>query len=312
MSAGFFGLQTTVAKSVRISGIGVHSGKPATITLKPAEADHGIVFERYEGGKRISSFKAVSDNVGPTALCTVLGEHPGEWIATIEHVMAALYAFGVDNLLIAVEGAEMPIMDGSSRVFVEALDEVGIVTLPEKRSYLKVTKTVRVENGAGWAEFTPYEGTRFEVEIDFDTAVIGRQKWAGDMTADTFRKELSGARTFGFMRDVEPMWARGFALGSSLENSVVISDDDRVINPEGLRYEQEFVRHKTLDAVGDLAMMGMRFAGSFRSYRGGHALNAAAVRALFETAGACVIVSPRGALPFRLRQEDMVAAGPVS
>ncbi|PRX11678.1 UNVERIFIED_ORG: UDP-3-O-[3-hydroxymyristoyl] N-acetylglucosamine deacetylase [Martelella mediterranea] len=312
MSAGFFGLQTTVAKPVTVSGIGVHSGKPATMTFRPADADHGIVFERYADGRRISAFKAVSDNVGPTALCTVLGEHPGEWIATIEHVMAALYAFGVDNLLITVDNAEVPIMDGSSRMFVDALDQTGIVTLPEKRSYLKVMKPVRVENGAGWAEFLPYEGTRFEVEIDFDTAVIGRQKWSGDMTAATFRKELSGARTFGFMRDVEPMWARGFALGSSLENSVVISDDDRVINAGGLRYEQEFVRHKTLDAVGDLAMMGMPFAGCFRSYRGGHALNAQAVRALFDTAGACVIVSPRGALPFRLRQDDVVAAGPVS
>ena len=274
MSSRFFGLQTTISKSVKISGIGVHSGKPATIDIEPAEADHGIVFERVESGRRVSSFKAVSDNVGPTALCTVLGEHPGEWVATIEHLMAAIYALGVDNLKIVVDSGEMPIMDGSSRVFVDALDEAGIVTLSEKRSYLRVVKTVRVENGAGWAEFGPYEGTHFDVEIDFDTPVIGRQKWRGDMTAETFRRELSGARTFGFMRDVEPMWARGFALGSSLENSVVIADDDRVINPEGLRYEHEFVRHKTLDAVGDLAMMGMRFAGSFRSYRGGHALNA--------------------------------------
>ncbi|AQZ51809.1 MULTISPECIES: UDP-3-O-acyl-N-acetylglucosamine deacetylase [Martelella] len=312
MSTGIFGLQTTISNSVRISGIGVHSGKPATIVLQPGEADQGILFERYENGKRISSFKAVADNVGPTALCTVLGTHPGEWIATIEHLMAAIYALGIDNLVISVDGAEMPIMDGSSRVFVDALDEVGIVKLSKQRSYIKVAKTVRVESGAGWAEFSPYDGTRFDVEIDFETPVIGRQKWAGDMNADTFRKELSGARTFGFMRDVEPMWARGFALGSSLENSVVIADDDRVINAEGLRYENEFVRHKTLDAVGDLAMMGMRFAGAFRSYRGGHALNAAAVRKLFETPGAAVIVSPRGALPFRLRQEGVVAAGPAS
>ncbi|AJY47170.1 UDP-3-O-acyl-N-acetylglucosamine deacetylase [Martelella endophytica] len=312
MSAGYFGLQTTIAGTVRTAGIGVHSGKPVSMELQPAAADHGIVFERYENGRLIASYKAVSDNVGPTALCTVLGDNPARWVATIEHVMAALYALGVDNLTVTIDGPEVPIMDGSSRVFVEAIDEVGIVTLSEKRSFIRVTKPVRVENGSGWAEFSPYEGTLFDVEIDFDTPVIGRQKWRGDMTAETFRRELSGARTFGFMRDVEPMWARGFALGSSLENSVVISDDNRVINPEGLRYEKEFVRHKTLDAVGDLAMMGMRFAGAFRSYRGGHALNAAAVRALFETAGACVVVSPRGALPFRLRQEEAILAGPVS
>ena len=179
MSTGIFGLQTTISNSVRISGIGVHSGKPATIVLQPGEADQGILFERYENGKRISSFKAVADNVGPTALCTVLGTHPGEWIATIEHLMAAIYALGIDNLVISVDGAEMPIMDGSSRVFVDALDEVGIVKLSRQRSYIKVAKTVRVESGAGWAEFSPYDGTRFDVEIDFETPVIGRQKWAG-------------------------------------------------------------------------------------------------------------------------------------
>lgn len=312
MLAGFFGAQTTISKAVRVEGIGVHSGEPVAIVMQPAEADTGIVFERFHNGKKLSSFQAVSDNVGPTALCTVLGEHPGEWIATIEHVMAALYAMGVDNMTIAVEGSEMPIMDGSSRVFVDALDDAGIVHLAEKRGFLRVLKTVRVESGAGWAEFSPYDGTRFEVEIDFDASVIGRQKWAGDMNARTFREELSSARTFGFMRDVEPLWARGFALGSSLENSVVISDDNRVINPEGLRFEDEFARHKTLDAVGDLAMMGMRFAGCFRSYRGGHALNAKAVRALLETAGASMVVSPRESVPFSKLRENVRYAGIVS
>ncbi|TCT43159.1 UDP-3-O-acyl-N-acetylglucosamine deacetylase [Martelella mediterranea] len=312
MLAGFFGLQTTISSTVRVEGIGVHSGRPAAITFQPAEANTGIVFERYQDGQRISAYKAVTENVGPTALCTVLGDRPETWVATVEHVMAALYAYGIDNVVIAVEGGEMPIMDGSSRVFVNALEDAGIVKLTEKRGYLRVMKTVRVESGAGWAEFSPFDGMRFDVEIDFDTPVIGRQRWAGNMSGEVFRDELAGARTFGFMRDVEQVWARGFALGSSLENSVVISDDDRVINPEGLRFKDEFARHKTLDAVGDVAMMGMRFAGCFRSYRGGHALNAKAVQALFETPGACVVTTPRDTISGFKRREDAVAAEAVS
>ncbi|WP_176084140.1 UDP-3-O-acyl-N-acetylglucosamine deacetylase [Martelella sp. HB161492] len=292
MPTAFVGQQTTITHSMRVEGIGVHSGKPVAITFHPSIAGAGIVFERLRDGRVVSAYEAISENVGPTDLCTVLGSRPDEWIATIEHVMAAVYALGVDNLRIAVEGGEMPIMDGSSRVFVNALKDAGIVKLAERRGYIRVLKTVRVEKGAGWAEFSPYDGTHFDVEIDFDSPAIGRQKWQGNMTPETFRRELASARTFGFMRDVEPMWAQGFALGSSLENSVVISDDDKVINPEGLRFVDEFVRHKTLDAVGDLAMMGSRFAGAFRSYRGGHKLNAMAVRALLETPGACVFVAP--------------------
>ena len=141
-------------------------------------------------------------------------------------------------------------------------------------------KDVRVDNGASWATFTPHDKVRFEVEIDFPTPTIGRQAWSGDMTPQTFRSRIMRARTFGFMRDVERLWAAGFALGSSLENSVVIDDDDKVVNPEGLRYEEEFVAHKTLDAVGDLALAGAPILGTFRSHKGGHAMNALALKAL--------------------------------
>ncbi len=182
-------------------------------------------------------------------------------------------------------------MDGSSEVFMDAIEQVGTVNLGVKRRYIRVTKPVRIESGASWSEFRPYDGTRFEVEIDFDSKLIGRQKWEGDLTADTFKRELSRARTFGFMRDVERLWAAGFALGSSLENSVVISDDDTVINVEGLRYEKdEFVRHKTLDAVGDLALAGAQFIGCYRSYRGGHKMNANALKALLSDPTAYEVV----------------------
>jgi UDP-3-O-[3-hydroxymyristoyl] N-acetylglucosamine deacetylase len=153
-----------------------------------------------------------------------------------------------------------------------------------------VVKPIRIEKGGSWAEFLPYSGTRFEVEIDFESPAIGRQLFAGDITADAFKRDISRARTFGFMKDVERLWAAGYALGSSLENSVVIGDDDRVINMEGLRYEDEFVRHKTLDAMGDLALAGARFIGCFRSYRGGHKMNATALRRLLSDRSAFEIV----------------------
>lgn len=166
---------------------------------------------------------------------------------------------------------------------------------------------MRVEAGASWAEFSPYDGTRFEVEIDFDCPLIGRQSWKGDLTPGTFRNELSRARTFGFMRDVEKLWAAGFALGSSLENSVVISDDNTVINVEGLRYAgDEFVRHKTLDAVGDLALAGAQFIGCYRSYRGGHKMNAHALKALLSDRTAYEVVeaaAPRS----RPGQRELIA-----
>lgn len=291
MAIALLGFQTTIAASLTLTGIGVHSGREVSITLQPAEAGTGIVFVRQHDDGSTSEYRAVSAHVGNTDLCTVLGTNPARSVATIEHVMAAFYALGLDNVVVEVDGAEMPIMDGSSEVFIDAIEQVGITNLGVKRRYIRVTKPVRIEAGASWSEFRPYDGTRFEVEIDFDSKLIGRQTWEGDLTAETFKTELSRARTFGFMRDVERLWAAGFALGSSLENSVVISDDDTVINVEGLRYEKdEFVRHKTLDAVGDLALAGAQFIGCYRSYRGGHKMNANALKALLSDPTAYEVV----------------------
>jgi UDP-3-O-[3-hydroxymyristoyl] N-acetylglucosamine deacetylase len=221
--------------------------------------------------------------------------------------MAAIYAMGLDNLIVEVDGPEAPIMDGSSAPFIEAIESVGIKNLGVKRRYIRVTKPVRIDSGASWAEFRPYDGTRFEVDIDFDTPLIGRQSWKGDLTAETFKNELSRARTFGFMRDVERLWAAGYALGSSLENSVVISDDNSVINMEGLRYaKDEFVRHKTLDAVGDLALAGAQFIGCYRSYRGGHKVNANALKALLSDPSAYEIVEAPAARN-QVRAREFVA-----
>lgn len=293
MAIGLLGFQTTIASPVTLTGIGVHSGTSVSITFQPAEAGTGIVFNRMAADGSVIELKAVSSQVGNTDLCTVLGFSPAHSVATIEHVMAAIYAYGVDNLIIEVDGAEMPIMDGSSEAFMDAFEQTGVVNLGVKRRYIRVVKPVRVESGGSWSEFRPYDGTRFEVEIDFDCPLIGRQSWKGDLTPVSFRKELSRARTFGFMRDVERLWAAGYALGSSLENSVVISDDNTVINMEGLRYHDEFVRHKTLDAVGDLALAGAQFIGCYRSYRGGHKMNANALKALLSDPSAYEVVETR-------------------
>lgn len=290
MAIALLGFQTTIAAPLTLTGIGVHSGREVSITLQPAEAGTGVVFVRQHDDGSTSEYRAVSAHVGNTDLCTVLGTNPARSVATIEHVMAAFYALGLDNVVVEVDGAEMPIMDGSSEVFIDAIEQVGITNLGVKRRYIRVVKPVRIDSDASWSEFRPYDGTRFEVEIDFSTPLIGRQSWKGDLTPASFKDELSRARTFGFMRDVERLWAAGFALGSSLENSVVISDDDTVVNVEGLRYKDEFVRHKTLDAVGDLALAGAQFIGCYRSYRGGHKMNANALKALLNDPSAYEIV----------------------
>ncbi|ULJ72870.1 UDP-3-O-acyl-N-acetylglucosamine deacetylase [Rhizobium gallicum] len=307
MVIGMLGFQTTVSRPVTLSGTGVHSGAEVTITFNPAEVDTGVVFHRMHDDGSVTELRAVSAQVGSTDLCTVLGFSPAHSVATIEHVMAALYALGLDNVVIEVYGAEMPIMDGSSAPFIEAIEQIGLVSLGVKRRYIRITKPVRIEHGGSWSEFRPYDGTRFEVEIDFECPLIGHQKWEGNLTAATFKSDLSRARTFGFMRDVERLWASGHALGSSLENSVVISDDNTVINVEGLRYaKDEFVRHKALDAVGDLALAGAPFIGCYRSYRGGHKMNANALKALLSDTTAYEVVETSAARP-RVTPRDFVA-----
>lgn len=285
--------QATISRPATLSGVGVHSGSNVTISLIPAESNTGIVFKRVCGTQTVCTLRAVSSQVGSTDFCTLLGDAPDRSVATVEHLMAALYAMGIDNIIVEIDGGEVPIMDGSSALFIELIEATGVSKLEERRRYIRVKKAIRAEMGGSWAEFTPHEGTRFEIDIDFDSPTIGRQSWCGEVTAESFKRELSRARTFGFMRDVEFLWASGHALGSSLENSVVIGEDDKVINMEGLRFEDEFVRHKTLDAVGDLALAGAQFIGCYRSYRGGHKLNAMALRKLLAQQDAYEIVETK-------------------
>lgn len=284
--------QSTLRRRASLSGIGVHSGEAVSLTLHPADADSGVTFMRTGDG-RDCEIRAHYRNVSATDLCTVVGA-PGSSVATIEHLMAALSALSVDNAVVEIDGPEVPVMDGSAGAFIEALDEAGVARLDAPLRYLKVVKPIRVEIGESFAEFTPHDGRRIEVEIDFSSPLIGRQHFAVDIEADVFRRDIARARTFGFLAEVEALWARGFALGASLDNAVVLGED-RVINPEGLRFGDEFVRHKALDAIGDLALAGVPILGCYRSYRGGHRLNLKALHALIEDTSAWTTVEA----PFR-------------
>jgi UDP-3-O-[3-hydroxymyristoyl] N-acetylglucosamine deacetylase len=278
---GFIGArQTTLASEISLTGTGVHSGAPVSITLCPADGDAGIRFLLSNGDADGTEIAADPRSVTGVTLCTVLGDGNGASIATVEHLLAALSGLGVDNALIEIDSCEVPIMDGSASRFVEAIDEAGLTELEAPRRFLKVLKRIAVEDAGAFGELTPNNGFHIDVEIDFDSPLIGSQRIEIDVNPGSFRRELSRARTFGFMKDVERLWAAGLALGASLENTVAIGDD-RVINREGLRFTDEFVRHKALDAVGDLALSGAPILGSFRSYRGGHRLNALVLKALF-------------------------------
>jgi UDP-3-O-[3-hydroxymyristoyl] N-acetylglucosamine deacetylase len=239
----------------------------------------------------------------------VIGDETGVSVGTVEHLLAALRGLGVDNCYIEVDSKEVPIMDGSSAAFVAAIDEAGVRELTETRRYIKVLKPVRVEDGDCWGEIAPHSGFHLDVEIDFDTPVIGRQRLSLEMSPGVFRNEIARARTFGFMRDVEKLWKAGLALGAALENTVAIGDD-RILNPEGLRHPQEFVRHKMLDAVGDLALAGHQLLGAYRSVRGGHRLNAHVLKALFADESAWTLVqAPRMREPIPVHAGYAMAAG---
>jgi UDP-3-O-[3-hydroxymyristoyl] N-acetylglucosamine deacetylase len=286
-----YDVQHTVERPITIEGIGVHTGKPATLTIRPAGAGVGIKFIRSDLEPGIS-IPARYDSVCATDLCTVIGEGSGASISTVEHLMSALAGLGIDNAIIEVDGAETPIMDGSSSFFVDAVEEAGLAELPARRRFIKVLKKVRVEGGSSFAELSPCaKGLRLDVEVDFDCSVIGRQRLRFDLSRDAYCRELSRARTFGFVKDVERLWKAGMALGASLDNTVAIGEE-RVLNPEGLRYRDEFARHKTLDAIGDLALAGLPIIGAFRSYRGGHRLNIGVLEALFADQAAYRIVEP--------------------
>ena len=307
------GRQTTLSDQTTLCGIGVHSGLPVTLTLHPAEANTGIRFLRT--GLESRGDREIRANlyaVTATDFATVLGDAFGPLVSTAEHVLAALRGLGVDNALIEIDGPEAPILDGSAGPFVTAIDQVGIETLDVPRRYLRVLKPVRVTMGDAFGEVRPCARSfRVEVEIKFDHPLIGRQAFVFDGKPDTFRRDIARARTFGFMRDVSKLWNAGYALGASLENTLVVTEN-RVLNPEGSRYPDEFARHKVLDAIGDLALAGAPLLGVYRSVRGGHKLNHAVLSALIADSSAWAIVEGETVRPGRSHAEVAIGlAAPV-
>ncbi len=294
------GRQTTLRHHTALCGVGVHSGLPVTLTFHPAESDTGLRFIRTQaGGRPGREITADMDAVTATEFATVLGDETGPIVSTAEHVLASLRGLGVDNAVVEIDGPEAPIMDGSAAPFVAAIDQVGLEVLDRPRRYIRVLKPIQVAMGDAFGEIRPNaRGFRVEAEVDYGHPLIGRQSLAVDVKPETFRREIARARTFGFMRDVAALWNAGYALGASLENTLVVTDN-RILNPEGTRFPDEFVRHKVLDAVGDLALAGAPLLGTYRLVRGGHKLNHAVLCALMSDKSAWTWVQGEAVAPAR-------------
>lgn len=271
--------QRTLKSLVHTTGVGLHSGARVRLTLRPAQVDSGIVFRRTDLAEPCS-FRVAPERVTDTRLCSAL-EANGARVATVEHLMSALAGLGIDNVFVDLDGPEVPILDGSAAPFVYLIQSAGIDVQDAAKRFIRVRRTVRAEDGDKWAQFTPYDGFTLAFEIEFDHPVFrgSAKKIVLDFSHQSYIREVSRARTFGFMRDVEYLRSHGLALGGTLDNAVVL-DDYRVLNSDGLRYADEFVKHKALDAVGDLYLTGHPILGAFSAHKSGHGLNNQLLRAL--------------------------------
>jgi UDP-3-O-[3-hydroxymyristoyl] N-acetylglucosamine deacetylase len=271
--------QRTLKSTIRASGVGLHTGKKILMTLRPAAPDTGIVFRRVDLDPP-GDIPAHADNVGDTQLGTSLIKGNAR-VSTVEHLLSAFAGLGIDNAYVEVNAPEVPIMDGSAGPFVFLLQSAGFQDQAAPKRFVRVKKKVRVEDGDKWAEFTPFDGFKVNFEIEFNHPVFKRRTQAAtmDFSTTTFLKEVSRARTFGFMRDIETLRSRNLALGGTLDNAIVL-DDSGIMNEDGLRYEDEFVKHKILDAIGDLYLLGHSLIGEFSGFKSGHGLNNKLLRAL--------------------------------
>jgi UDP-3-O-[3-hydroxymyristoyl] N-acetylglucosamine deacetylase len=277
--------QKTLKTRIKCSGVGLHSGRRATMAIGPAPAGSGISFRRTDRDAADALIPARWDHVVDTRLCTVLGNRDGVTVGTVEHLMAALAGSGVDNAVIEIDGPEIPIMDGSADAFVFLIDCAGVVEQEAASRRIRVLKRIVVGDDRASASLTPASFAALDFALDFANPAVGRQEKSVRLTPGAFKRELARARTFGFAEEVEMLRKAGLARGGSLDNAVVIGAD-RVLNREGLRYGDEFVRHKMLDALGDLALAGAPIEGRFRGVRSGHALNNQLLRALFADSAA--------------------------
>jgi UDP-3-O-[3-hydroxymyristoyl] N-acetylglucosamine deacetylase len=282
--------QRTLKTATRTTGVGLHTGARVELGLRPAAPDAGIVFHRTDLRQAVT-IPARATNVGDTRLSSTL-KQDGVSISTVEHLMSALAGLGIDNLHVDVAGPEIPIMDGSAGPFVFLLQSAGIVEQPVPKRYVRIKTAVEATDGDKWARFEPFDGFRLDFTIDFPHPVFGSENRhvVVDFAHDSYVKEVARARTFGFMQDVEAMRSAGLALGGSLQNAVVL-DETRVLNSEGLRYDNEFVKHKVLDAIGDLYLLGHPLIGQYTAFKSGHALNNALARVLLARPDAFELVS---------------------
>ncbi|MDF1880978.1 UDP-3-O-acyl-N-acetylglucosamine deacetylase [Sulfurimonas sp. MAG313] len=260
--------QTTIAKPVSLVGIGLHKGVPVRLRLEPLEAGRGIEFFRSDVNV---SIPLKPENVVDTQMATVIGKN-GYFISTIEHMLSAVYAYGIDNLKVIVDADEIPVMDGSSASFCMLLDEAGLIELDMPKKILKIKKTVTVKEGNKYVSLSPSDDLKYDFTIKFSHPVINEQSFTLNFTKAEYKEKISKARTFGFLHEVQYLRSKGLALGGSLENAVVL-DDKKVLNPEGLRFPDEFVRHKLLDAIGDMSLLGLNFIGNYEAFAGSHDLN---------------------------------------
>jgi len=273
--------QRTLKNIIRATGVGLHTGEKVYLTLRPAAVDTGIVFRRTDLPEPVE-IKAAPHVVGDTRLSSTI-EQDGVKVSTVEHLMSALAGLGIDNIYVDLTAAEVPIMDGSAGPFVFLLQSAGIEEQSALKKYIRVKKSVRVEEGDKWVRFDPFNGFKVSFAIDFDHPVFNQsgKSVTVDFATNSYVKEVARARTFGFMQDVETLRSLGLALGGSLDNAIVM-DEFRVLNSDGLRYDNEFVKHKVLDAIGDLYLLGHPLIGEFSGFKSGHALNNRLLRALLE------------------------------
>ncbi len=282
--------QRTLKNTIRATGVGLHSGDKVYLTLHPAEINSGVCFRRVDLDEPIK-IQATPENVGETMLSTTLVKD-GVKVATIEHLLSALAGLGIDNAIVDVSAAEVPIMDGSAGPFVFLLQSAGVEEQDSPKKYIKIKKRIYVEDDDKWAAFEPFDGFKVTFTIDFDHPAFPDHLKTSvmDFSSTTFVKEVSRARTFGFMKDIEFLRENNLALGGSLDNAIVV-DNDKVLNEDGLRYADEFVKHKILDAIGDLYLLGHSLIGEFKGFKSGHALNNKLLLALLENPDAWETVS---------------------
>ncbi len=281
--------QKTLERKVSCVGVGLHSGQNVKLSLNPAPVNHGIVFKRTDITGFDNLIPAQYDKVTKTQLGTTIANDEGTIISTVEHLMAALWGCGIDNTLVEVDGPEIPIMDGSSEPFVFLAECAGLKDQEQDRKIVKVLKQVEVRDGDKYAILKPSDDFSIDLEIDFNSKAIAKQKWVYSLSDISFKTDLCRARTFGFEHEVEHLRSLGLARGGSLDNAIVIRGD-KVLNKEGLRYNNEFVRHKLLDCIGDFYLAGNRIEGNFTAYKSGHGLNNMLLRELFSDKSAYALI----------------------